>query len=107
MSISNIESTAARLNALNDPTGNGQQSSEINTNNANNNNISSRTNLRIEARPTGPTYNKQALISSYLGRGKDAIGPRQPGPLEGPNKRNDNSKQVFTNLPKIYQSIHF
>ncbi|KAH9811888.1 hypothetical protein DFH28DRAFT_931553 [Melampsora americana] len=84
MSTANIKSTAARLNALNNSDGPlGNPSS--------NTNDSNRASLRINTTSAAPTYNKQALISSYLGRGKEIVGPRQPGPSEGPNKQKDNS----------------
>ncbi|KAH9808060.1 hypothetical protein DFH28DRAFT_1137086 [Melampsora americana] len=88
MSTSNIKSTAARLNAI-ESAMNREVNSEGNVNN-NNSITPTRTNSRTETGPTGPTYNKQALISSYLGRGKETA--RQIGPSEGPNKQNDNSQ---------------
>ncbi|KAH9822573.1 hypothetical protein DFH28DRAFT_881640 [Melampsora americana] len=96
MSISNIESATARLNALTGTTRE-EVTSEVNPNNPGVRAPGpNRTSLRIETGSTGPTYNKQALISSYLGRGKDAVGPtRQIGPLQDPNKQKDNSKQVL------------
>ncbi|KAH9824927.1 hypothetical protein DFH28DRAFT_878375 [Melampsora americana] len=92
MSVSNIESTAARLNALETST-NRNSTAVVNPDNASGN-TAVRANLRIETGPAVPTYNKQALISSYLGRGKETTAARQSGPLEGPNKQGDNSKQA-------------
>ncbi|KAH9818910.1 hypothetical protein DFH28DRAFT_925679 [Melampsora americana] len=104
MSVNNIESTTARLNALESTIDSGA-THEGNSNNPSSNTANTtRASLRIETGPSGPTYNKQALISSYLGRGKDTVAPRQTGPLEGPNKRNNNSKQEYT-LPTIVSYI--
>ncbi|KAH9818369.1 hypothetical protein DFH28DRAFT_925855 [Melampsora americana] len=101
MSVSNIESTAARLNAL-ESTVNKGATTEVSSNNPSSN-TSNRANPMIEKGPTGPTYNKQALISSYLGRGKETAAPRQIGPLEGPNKQQNNSKQAW----KLANNCHF
>ncbi|EGG12975.1 uncharacterized protein MELLADRAFT_101400 [Melampsora larici-populina 98AG31] len=91
MSTNNIESTAARLNAVVATAGvtdctNGDTAPGSGSGGNNPNHRALSSGGQIPA----PMYNKQSLILSYLTREKDSTGPpRQPGTLECSNKQKD------------------